>query len=251
MYNNKRKNIFISLELLSRIFYYNEDVLYEINTNEILIEEGIQKLLKAGKNPIINVNENFEITIKDKYDLPDKIHFTALLETIKLLKAEGLITEDFKLKDRLQLVDDMPIDRLIKLSNKDGKPLFYLYRKKNLEFYINQDMLDLIYCCSLYINMALRIIKCHLKRIDSIYIFTTEKYENLINNLFDIGIIPQEYSKKIVYFSGEPSILTSKFFQYETIKEYFVKNITAYELIDIKKDKQYLEFKEISNKRIN
>ena len=99
--------------------------------------------------------------------------------------------------------------------------------------------------------MILKIIKFYLKRIDSIYIFTTEKYENLINNLFDIGIIPQEYSKKIVYFSGEPSILTSKFFQYENIKKYFVKNITSYELIDIIKDKQYLEFKEVSKKRIN
>lgn len=251
LYNNKKKNVFISLELLSRIFYYNDDILFEINTNEKTIEEGIQKLLKVGKNPIVNVNENFEITIKDKYELPDKIHFTALLETMKLLKTEGFLTEDFKLKDRLQLIDDISIDKLIKLSNKDGKPVFYIYRKKNLEFYINQDTIDLVYCCSLYINMVLKIIKFHLRGIDSIYIFTTEKYENLINNLFDIGMIPPEYSKKIVYFSGEPSILTSKFFQYENIKEYFIRNIRSYELADIKDNKLYLEFKEISNNRIN
>jgi hypothetical protein len=99
--------------------------------------------------------------------------------------------------------------------------------------------------------MILKIIKTHLRIIDSIYIFTTEKYENLINNFFDIGIIPQEYSKKIVYFSGEPSILTSKFFQYESVKEYFIRNIKSYESVDIKDNKLYLEYKEISKKRIN
>ena len=50
----------------------------------------------------------------------------------------------------------------------------------------------------------LKIIKYNLKRIDSVYVFTTEKYDNLINDLFDLSIIPQDYSKKIVYFSGEP-----------------------------------------------
>jgi ferredoxin len=130
LYNNKKRNVFISLELLSRIFYYSDDILFEINTNEQIIEEGMQKLFRVGKNPIINVDENFEITIKDKYELPDKIHFTALLETIKLLKTEGLLTEDFKLKDRLQLIDDISIDKLVKLSNKDGKPVFYIYRKR-------------------------------------------------------------------------------------------------------------------------
>jgi ferredoxin len=250
LYNNKRKNIFISLELLSRIYYFNEGTLYEINTNEKTIEDGLQKLLESSNNPIINIDENFEITIKDKYEMPDKIHFKALLQTIKLLKMEKLISEDFELKDRLLLVDNVPINRLVKLSNKDGKPIFFIYRKKNLEFYIDQDTLDLIYCCSQYINVILKIIKSNLKRIDSIYVFTTEKYENLINDLFDLSIIPQDYSKKIVYFSGEPSILTSKFFQYKSIKDYFAKNITSFESINLKEDKIYLEFKDIIRKRV-
>ena len=249
LYNNKRKNIFISLELLSRIYYFNEDTLYEINTNEKAIEDGLQKLLESGKNPIISIDENFEIAIKDKYEMPDKIHFKALLGTIKLLKMEKLISEDYKLKDRLLLVDNVPINRLVKLSNKDGKPIFFIYRKKNLEFYIDQDTLDLIYCCSQYINAMLKIIKYNLKRIDSVYVFTTEKYDNLINDLFDLSIIPQDYSKKIVYFSGEPSILTSKFFQYKSIKDYFVRNITSFETINLKEDKIYLEFKDIIKKR--
>jgi ferredoxin len=250
LYNNKRKNIFISLELLSRIYYFNEGTLYEINTNEKTIEDGLQKLLESSNNPIINIDENFEITIKDKYEMPDKIHFKVLLQTIKLLKMEKLISEDFELKDRLLLVDNVPINRLVKLSNKDGKPIFFIYRKKNLEFYIDQDTLDLIYCCSQYINVILKIIKSNLKRIDSIYVFTTEKYENLINDLFDLSIIPQDYSKKIVYFSGEPSILTSKFFQYKSIKDYFAKNITSFESINLKEDKIYLEFKDIIRKRV-
>lgn len=250
LYNNKRKNIFISLELLSRIYYFNEGTLYEINTNEKTIEDGLQKLLESSNNPIINIDENFEITIKDKYEMPDKIHFKALLQTIKLLKMEKLISEDFELKDRLLLVDNVPINRLVKLSNKDGKPIFFIYRKKNLEFYIDQDTLDLIYCCSQYLNVILKIIKSNLKRIDSIYVFTTEKYENLINDLFDLSIIPQDYSKKIVYFSGEPSILTSKFFQYKSIKDYFAKNITSFESINLKEDKIYLEFKDIIRKRV-
>jgi len=94
----------------------------------------------------------------------------------------------------LLLVDNVPINRLVKLSNKDGKPIF-LYTA-NLEFYIDQDTLDLIYCCSQYLNVILKLIKSNLKRIDSIYVFTTEKYENLINDLFDLSIIPQDYSKK-------------------------------------------------------
>jgi hypothetical protein len=251
LYNNKRKNIFISLELLRRIYYFNDDILNEINTDERTIETGLQKLLEVGKNPIIDVEENFEIIIKDKYEVPDKIHFSALLKTIKLLKDENLITDDFQLKDRLSLADNVPISRLVKLSNKDGKPVFFIYRKKNLEFYIDQFTLDLIFCLREYVSTLLKIIKSYLKRIDSIYLFTTERYENLINYLFDLGIIPQEYSKKIVYFSGEPSILTTKFFQYKSIKEYFINNISNFEAISLKEQKTFSEFKDIVKKRIS
>jgi ferredoxin len=251
LYNNKRKNIFISLELLRRIYYFNDDILNEINTDERTIETGLQKLLEVGKNPIIDVEENFEIIIKDKYEVPDKIHFSALLKTIKLLKDENLITDDFQLKDRLTLADNVPISRLVKLSNKDGKPVFFIYRKKNLEFYIDQFTLDLIFCLREYVSTLLKIIKSYLKRIDSIYLFTTERYENLINYLFDLGIIPQEYSKKIVYFSGEPSILTTKFFQYKSIKEYFINNISNFEAISLKEQKTFSEFKDIVKKRIS
>lgn len=251
LYNNKKKNVFISLELLRRIYYFNDDILNEISTDEKNIESGLQKLLEVGKNPIINVDENFEITTKDKYEMPDKIHFTALLQTVKLLKEEGLITDDFQLKDRSLLIDNVPINKLVKLSYKDGKAIFFLYRKKNLELYIDQNTLDLIYCFREYISTLLKIVKMHLKRIDSVYLFTTVRYENLINYLFDLSIIPQEYSKKVVYFSGEPSILTSQFFQYKSIKDYFVKNIKSFESTTLKEQKIFAEFKDIIKKRIS
>jgi ferredoxin len=251
LYNNRKKNVFISLELLNSIYYFNEEVLKEININNKFVEQGMQKLLEMGKNPIIGIDNNYEVSIKDKYEAPDKINFTALLQCIKYLKDEGIIDDDLKLRDRLTLADKIPINKLVKLSNKDGSPIFYIYRKKNLEFYIDQKTLDLIYCCRLFINTVLKIIKSDVKRIDSIYIFTTEKYDNLINYLFDLEIIPQEYSKKVVYFSGEPSILTSKFFQYRNIKEYMEKNIGSFEKVPLSSYKLYSECTDIINKRIN
>ncbi|MDY6820219.1 MAG: 2Fe-2S iron-sulfur cluster binding domain-containing protein [Deferribacterota bacterium] len=242
LYNNDKNNVFISLDFLNKIIYFKGKTLKELTFNNKTIPKSLNKLLEHGKNPIIDVDSNYNVILKDKYSQPDSIHINALTNTIKHLRKDGIITKGFHLEDRQSLVNKISIDKLIKLANKNGRPLFYVYRKKDKEYYVDQDLLDIMFLLKSFFNAIFKTIKSDIERIDGIYIFTTKNYKYLTNNLLELQILPKEFSEKLSYISGEPSIMCNKFFQYKDIKTYFTKNMTSYESISFEEQDLYSEF---------
>jgi ferredoxin len=249
LYNNKKRNILISMESLGKIFYFDDSKLIEVSSVNKVLNDGFQQFLNHGRNPILFINSNLEVALKDKYEMPDSISFAAILHLAKYLLKEGVMTEDFLLKDRNELIDIVPIDKLVKLSNVNGKKLFYIYRRKNTELYIDQVILDLFFIFRSYINLILKLAKTHLKRIDNIYLFTMEKYDNFVNEFLDLKMISVEHSKRIVYSPGDPTILVSKFFQYKSIKDYLAEYISDYNVMNIDKTSTFKDFEDFISKR--
>ncbi len=245
------QNLQVALDNLTYSYYLKEDTFYSLNSQYVTETVDLDFFLSSGKNPIIDISEDFnEITLKDNLFEPDSIALPALLKAIKLLIGIGAVDENFNLKSRKELVDDLKLEHLVKFSQRNDENLFYIYRKKDNEIFINQKMLNQLKELKIFLVSLTEYVQKELGTIENIIIQNLTHYDYLINNLFDLSILPKSYMKKTKFYSGDPTVLAAKFFTVRDIKTYIQSKIRDAREIALYKDENFNKIHDKIDKKI-
>ncbi|MCB4204082.1 2Fe-2S iron-sulfur cluster binding domain-containing protein [Deferribacterales bacterium Es71-Z0220] len=242
--NLKNNSLILSLDSLSSAHYVDSNgVIYNIDLRYITDEYGFEDLFfLEGKNPILEVSEDFgNLKIKEPLVDPDSLTITAKLQALRNMLLYGIINNDFSFNERQSLMDKIPIEILVKISQIDDKKIFYIYRKKGVSLYIDEDFIEKIKYLKVILNSLFEYIETNYGKIQNISINSFINFENLINNLLDINIIPKKYSKKVSFFTGDPTVLAAKFFSMPTIENYTQNKIKETLQIKLHNDNSFSE----------
>ncbi len=245
------QNLQIALDNLAYSYYMKENTFYSLNSQYVTESLDLEMFLSSGKNPIIDISEDFtEIVLKDNLLEPDSVTFPALLKTIKSLMKIGAVDENFNMKSRNQLVDELKIEHLVKFSKRNDENLFYIYRKKDNEIFISQKMLDQLKELKVFLLSLTEYVQKELGKIENIIVQNLAHYDYLINNLFDLSILPSSYKKKAKFYSGDPTVFAAKFFTVKDIKTYIKSKIQDVNEITLYKDESFNRIHDKIDKKV-
>lgn len=245
------QNLQIALDNLAYSYYMKEGTFYSLNSQYVTESVDLEMFLSSGKNPIIDISEDFtEITLKDNLLEPDSVAFPALLKAIKSLMKIGAVDENFNMKSRNQLVDELRIEHLVKFSRRNDENLFYIYRKKDNEIFISQRMLDQLKELKVFLLSLTEYVQKELGKVENIIVQNLTHYDYLINNLFDLSILPSSYKKKTKFYSGDPTVFAAKFFTVKDIKTYIKSKIQNVNEITLYKDESFNKIHDKIDKKI-
>lgn len=238
-------NLIFHLDNLESVFFKQSDQLYHLNANYIASDIKLLHLLGSGSNPIIAISDDLlTTTLKDEYAPPTGINFSVLLKAVATLTKIGAISNDLSLLNRNDLVDKIPLELLVKLSNRDGFNQFHIYRKNNLEISVNESILKTLDILRSFISSCVQYTEKNVGKIDLISFDTVGKYDNMTNEMLNLDIIPSKYSKKTIHLTGDPTIFATKFFMEKDI-EMFIKNHFNKSIeIELYKDNTYNDITE-------
>lgn len=248
----KPNSLIISLDNLNNIYYVSEDGgIYNLNLNYVLEEYKLEELFHAkGKNPIVEISEDFsEVKIKDSFKEPDSVSISAKLKAVENLLFFGVVTPKLEFLEREKLIDKIPIEILVKHSYKNDQKVFYLYRKKGNLHYIDEKFLEKVKNLKLLLNSVFEYVEKHLGRINNVAINSFFDFENLTNSLLNLDIVPKKYSKKVSYFSGDPSVLATRFFSTQSIKDFISKRVKDLKTVTLYNDENFNTIFEKNSKR--
>jgi len=234
------QNLQVALDNLRFSYFLKDGIFYFLNSAYVSDTINIDRLLTTGKNPVIDVADDLtHVTMKDDLKEPDSIALPALLKTIKILMRIGAVDNNFVLKDRNELVDELKLEHLVKFSKRNEGNMFYIYRKKDVEIFLSQQMLDQLRELKIYLMTLTDFVQKELGNIDNIIIQNLTHYDYLVNNLFDLSILPKYYSKKTKFYSGDPTILASKFFTEQDVKTFIESRISDLREIELYKNEEF------------
>lgn len=248
--NLKNNNLILSLDSLSNAHYVDSNgVIYNIDLRYITDEYNFEDLFFFdGKNPVLDISEDFgNLKIKEPLVDPDSISITAKLQALRNMIFYGIVNNDYSFNDRQSLIDKLPIEILVKISQIDDKKIFYIYRKKGISLYIDEKFIEKIKYLKVILNSLFEYIEANCGKIQHVSVNSFVNFDNLINNLLDLNIIPKNYSKKVSFFTGDPTALAAKFFSMPTI-EYYAQNKIK-ETLQVKLHNEN-SFSEIFNKNL-
>ncbi|AEI13991.1 ferredoxin [Flexistipes sinusarabici DSM 4947] len=234
------QNLQVALDNLRFSYFLKDGIFYFLNSEYVSDTIDIDRLLTTGKNPIIDIADDLtHVTMKDDLKEPDSIALPALLKTIKILMRIGAVNNNFVLKDRNELVDELKLEHLVKFSKRNEGNMFYIYRKKDVEIFLSQQMLDQLRELKIYLMTLTDFVQKELGNIENIIIQNLTHYDYLVNNLFDLSILPKYYSKKTKFYSGDPTILASKFFTEQDVKTFIESRINDMREIELYKNEEF------------
>lgn len=236
--NLRPNSLIISLDALDNAYYINaEGEIYNLSLNYVIDEYNLKELFyRKGKNPIVDISEDFsEIKTKDSFLEPDSVSVAAKLKAIQNLLLYGIITSDLNFIEREKLLDKIKIEVLVKLSYKNDQKVFYIYRKKGNSLYIDEKFLEKVKNLKITLNSVFDYVEKYLGKINNVAINSFFDFENLTNNLLSLNIIPKKYNRNVSYFSGDPSVLATRFFSAPGVKDFIsarikeIKTVTLYD----------------------
>lgn len=234
------QNLQIALDNLRYSYFLKGGVFYFLNSSYVSDTINLDRLLVTGKNPIIDISDDLnQVILKENLKEPDSIALPAMLKTINILMRIGAINNNFVMKDRSELVDELKLEHLVKFSRRNEGNLFYIYRKKDIEIFLSQQMLDHLRELKLYLTTLADFVQKELGNIDNIIIQNLTHYDYLVNSLFDLSILPKSYTKKTKFYSGDPTILASKFFTEQDIKTFMESRINDMKEIELYKNEEF------------
>ncbi|TYB35647.1 MAG: 2Fe-2S iron-sulfur cluster binding domain-containing protein [Flexistipes sinusarabici] len=234
------QNLQIALDNLRFSYFLKDGIFYFLNSAYVSDTINIDRLLTTGKNPVIDIADDLtHVTMKDDLKEPDSIALPVLLKTIKILMRIGAVDNNFVLKDRNELVDDLKLEHLVKFSKRNEGNMFYIYRKKDVEIFLSQQMLDQLRELKIYLMTLTDFVQKELGNIDNIIIQNLTHYDYLVNNLFDLSVLPKYYSKKTKFYSGDPTILASKFFTEQDVRTFIESRINDMREIELYKNEEF------------
>jgi ferredoxin len=236
----KNNNLIFHLDNLDNVFFVKDSTIIHLNCNYLTEDFNINDLIELGNNPIESISDDLlTISVPDNLLPPTGINFTTLLKAISLLDKYGIIDHQYKLQDRNELLDKIPLDLLVKLSSRDGIKKFFLYRKNKTEIGITQKTLDKLFLFREFILSLINYTEKNIGKIDFITFDTINKFENMSNEFLNLNIIPSKYSNKLIHLTGDPTIFAKQFFSEKTLSEYINKNYTNFKEIELYKDNNF------------
>jgi len=240
----KNNSLIVSLDSLSSVHYVDAGgVVHNIELQYITDEYNFEELFfLEGKNPVQEVSDDFSvIKIKEPLIDPDSVTIVAKLQTLKNMLYYGIINSDFSFNDRQSLIDKVPIEILVKMSQVDDKKIFYIYRKKGINIYIDEGFIEKIKYLKAILSSLFDYIEKYLGKIQNVSINSFVNFDNLVNLLFELNILPKKYSKKVTFYSGDPTVLAAKFFSTPTIENYLSSKIKKNIWTHLHKDSKFGE----------
>lgn len=251
--NLKENSLVLSLDSLGSGYFVNaEGDIKNLDLSYLSEGVGLEDIFPLpGKNPIIGVSDNLtQVDIKEPFIDPDSISAGVKLKATVSMMGHGILKKDFSFEQRQGLIDKIPLEIVIKLSQKEGKKLFYLYRKKDVEIFIDEAYLKQVYKFKILINSIISYVEKNLGKISVVAVNSFVNYDNIANYLLALGVFPQRFSKKIRFFAGDPTVLAAKFFAYPNILSYFNHRIPKISRIELYKDTSFNEIYENIRKTI-
>lgn len=236
------KKLLIPLDNLEKAHFMDDGNLHDMTARSIDCESFFGMSEFRGKNPIVSISKDLlDTRIRDDFHLPDSISFTVFFRAAALLIKNGLADRRLKLRERADVMDDLPLELTVKLSVKDGVKRFNIYRKQGADLYIDQKALDSLNRLRTFIRSVITYTEKKFGHIDDIVFYTLTDSDSLAEDLLSLSAIPKKYEKKIKTFSGDPSLYAVQFFQERSIERYFQKRFGEQEFINLDEDELFLE----------
>jgi ferredoxin len=235
--NNDKNNLIVHLDNLSNVFLTNDNTLINLNCSYVSEDIKLDKLMNPGDNPIISISDDLlKVEVADEFKQPTGVNFSVLLKVASQLEKMGIIDSNFKLKERSELLEKIPLDILVKISNRDGIHKFFIYRKNKIEISLTQQILDNLKLLKDFIKEIIVYIESNFGKIELISLDTILKFDNMSNELLNLGIIPNKFSNKLVHITGDPTIFATRLFQEKSLIDYINNNFLDYKEIELYKD---------------
>ncbi|MGA1862002.1 2Fe-2S iron-sulfur cluster-binding protein [Deferribacter thermophilus] len=233
-------SLLIPLDSLTSYYFKLNEKLYLLDAKYISNRVDLGFLFQKGLNPITDISNDFkDVQIKDPYFEPDSISPKAIMKTIYNLSKFGIIDDNFRIKDRNDLLDKVPIEILVKISKKGDETKFNVYRKKEISISVSDKDLYHFYEFKKLVNSLVSYTEKFLGKISNIVLYSYSDIEEVINILIGLKIFPNKYAKKITFFSGDPALLSIKFFSYKNIPAYLNKNFKELNSIELYKNENF------------
>ncbi|BAI81475.1 conserved hypothetical protein [Deferribacter desulfuricans SSM1] len=233
-------SLLIPIDNLNASYFKLDNKLYSLDLKYLSNRIDMSFLFQSGINPIIDISDDFkEISIKDTYFEPDSISPKAILKTVNNLVNMGIVDDQYRIKDRNELLDKVPIEILVKINKKGDESRFNVYRKKEVTLFVSDKDLINFYELRKLINSIIIYTEKFLGKISSIVLYSYTDIEDAVNVLINLGVFPKKYSKKITFFSGDPALLSIKFFGYKNVPSFLNKNFNELNSIELYKNENY------------
>ncbi|MBQ3033699.1 MAG: 2Fe-2S iron-sulfur cluster binding domain-containing protein [Deferribacterales bacterium] len=228
--NNK---LFFSLDMLDRIHYMTKNLITDIAFNS-LPNPNILSIFPKGKNPITDFDNNLNIASKEnKTADPDGMTLSAFLKAVKLMLKFGIIDNNFTIKPRNDLAKlGLSLSLTVRLTDKNGKPGFYIFSSRTGELILNQEHLYALAQIRSYIVTSIAFVQQRIGNISGLVFSTGANHDDLINLLFDLGFIPREFAEKTVYQTGDSTINAIKLFKEKNMDTFFENNFNNTAMIN-------------------
>lgn len=236
------KKLLIPLDNLEKAHFMDDGNLHDMTAKSIDCESFFGMSEFRGKNPIVSISRDLlETKVKDDFHLPDSISFTVFFRTASLLMKNGLADRRLKLKDRADVMDDVPLELTVKLGVKDDIKRFNIFRKQGADLYIDQKALDSLNRLRVFIRSVITYTEKKFGHIDDIVFYTLTDSDTLADDLLSLSAIPKKYEKKIKTFYGDPSFYAVQFFQERSVEKYFQKRFGEQNFINLDEDELFTE----------
>lgn len=236
------KRLLIPLDNMEKAHFMDDGNLHDMSAGSIDCDSLFGMSEFGGKNPIISISPDLlENKVKDDFHVPDSISFTVFFRTASLLVKNGLADKKLRLRERSEVLDDVPLDLTVKLGIKDEVKRFYLYRKQAVELYIDQNALDALNKLRVFIRSVITYTEKKFGHIDGIVFYTLTDSSTLAEDLIYLSAIPKKHEKKVKTFYGDPTIYAVQFFQERSIDKYFQKRFGEQNFINLDDDELFLQ----------
>ncbi|KAA0258954.1 2Fe-2S iron-sulfur cluster binding domain-containing protein [Deferribacter autotrophicus] len=238
--NLQDESLLIPFDNLQTIFYKKDNKLFVLDTKYISSSIDTEFLFSTGINPITDISEDFkEITIKDSYFEPDSLSPKVIFKAVASLKNYGIIDNNFQFKDRTELLDKIPIEILVKISKRDNETFFHIYRKKEISLSISNKQIEAIKELGDFIDALLKYCEKFIGKISNIIIYSFQDIEEAGTAFINLGLFPKKFSKKVSFFSGDPALLSIKFFSYKSVPAFINNHFKEVNNIELYKNENF------------
>ncbi len=244
----KQNRLIISLDMLDRVYMYNENVLVDMR-NTALEEYSLMNIKPRGSNNILEVSDKLTVSKVEKPGVsPDGITLTALFQVVKMLISKGMVDSQYKLKSRAELIrENVDLSLTINLIGREQPEGIFLYRDRFTEVALTQKELDNLYQIRSFIRSVTQFTKERIGDVDGLAFYTSSNQENIINSMVDLGFVTKEYASKVSYYPGEPTVHAIKLFKEKNFETYMKNHMDNGSVINLAEESRFKDKAKANN----
>jgi len=218
------KKLIIPVDMIEKVYLYNAGSIIDLCAMDSDVGLGKLSIPLNGKNPIIDITDDLkDVVVKDNFHTPDSISFALLFKIAALLHRNGLVDNELNLKDRSELLNEVPLDILVKLSKNGNQNVFNLFRKQGAELFIDENSLSLLNDMRIFLKTVIQFTERAYGHVDKIVFYTVSQCDTLVDDMLDLNMIPSAFKNRIQTFYGDPTVFGVQFFNEGSVRN-FLKN---------------------------